>query len=238
MPVSALSIISGCSWIERKLLFYPTHFSHSNNLKPWTKAGQTIGYCRRVDFPKNVWLMLHGNGGQASDRLYAVPSFPNDDAVFILEYPGYGQRQGRPSRSSIDRAAEEAYIILRATYPSLPVCVVAESIGAGPAATLTCLTPKPDKLVLIVPFDRLSSVAEDHFPSFLVRMILKTDWDNAAMLSTFDGPVDIFGAQDDKIIPLAHAKALAAAVPNANLIIIQGGHNDWPIGDQVKIRNP
>ncbi len=202
------------------------------------KEGKTIGYCREVDSPKNIWLMLHGNGGQASDRLYAIPSFSDDDAVFILEYPGYGQRQGLPSRNSFDHAAEEAYRLLRAAYPNHPVCVAAESIGSGPAATLTKLTPKPDKLVLIVPFDRLSSVAEDHFPAFLVRLILKTDWDNAAMLSTFNGPVDIFGAQDDTIIPVPHAKALAAEVPNASLTIIQGGHNDWSIGNQVKIRNP
>ncbi len=238
MTSITFSTICGCSWIERKLLFYPTHFSHSNSLTPWGNEGKTIGYCRNVDAPENVWLMLHGNGGQASDRLYAIPSFSDNDAVFILEYPGYGRRQGLPSRDSFDRAAEEAYRCLRAAYPNLPVCVAAESIGSGPAATLTRLTPNPDKLVLIVPFDRLSSVAEDHFPAFLVRLILKTDWDNAALLSTFNGPVDIFGAQSDTIIPVKHAKALAAAIPNADLTIIQDGHNDWPMGNQVKIRYP
>ena len=238
MASMIFSGISGCTWIERKLLFYPTHLAHTNGLTPWKKAGETIGYCRRIETPKNVWLMLHGNGGQASDRVYALPSFSNEDSVFILEYPGYGRRSGVPSRASFDRAAEEAYRCLRADYPNHPVCVAAESIGSGPAAFLTSLNVKPDKVVLIVPFDRLSLVAADHFPAFLIKLFLSTDWDNAAMLSDFNGPVDVFGAKEDTIIPVAHAKTLAAAIPEAKLMLIDGGHNDWSIGNRVKIKNP
>jgi hypothetical protein len=37
---------------------------------------------------------------------------------------------------------------------------------------------------------------------------------------------------------LRHAKALAAAIPQAKLTIISGGHNDWADHGKVKIRNP
>jgi hypothetical protein len=40
-----------------------------------------IGYARAVEFSGNVWLMLHGKVGQASDRLYVVPSFSPEDSV-------------------------------------------------------------------------------------------------------------------------------------------------------------
>jgi pimeloyl-ACP methyl ester carboxylesterase len=224
--------------IERKLLFYPTHHPHNNSLTPWVKNGGIIGYSRKIESPKNVWLMIHGNAGQASDRLYAVPCFSSEDSVFILEYPGYGNRKGIPSKETFNRAAQEAYLFLRKTYPQLPVCVVAESIGSGPAASLANLPQKPDKLVLIVPFDRLSSVAKDHFPPILVYLILRDNWDNIEALSTYKVPIDIFGAEADTIIPVGHAKALAAAVPTAQLTIIEGGHNDWSFDGQVKIRNP
>ncbi len=224
--------------IERKLLFYPTHHPHNNSLTPWVKNGGIIGYSRTIESPKNVWLMLHGNAGQASDRLYAVPCFSSEDSVFILEYPGYGNRKGIPSKETFNRAAQEAYLFLRKTYPQLPVCVVAESIGSGPAASLANLPQKPDKLVLIVPFDRLSSVGADHFPSILVYLILRSDWDNIKALSSYKGPIDIFGAEADTIIPVRHAKALAAALPTSKLTIIEGGHNDWSFDGQVKIRNP
>ena len=228
----------GCSSIERKLLFYPTHRPHNNSLTPWIRNGEIIGYSRKVESPKNIWLMLHGNAGQASDRLYAVPSFSTEDSVFILEYPGYGNREGVPSKDAFNRAAKEAYAFLRETYPHIPVCVAGESIGSGPASSLSSLSQPPDKLVLIVPFDKLSLVAKDHFPSFLVGLILKDNWDNIEALSDYKGPVDIFAAEADTVIPVRHAKALAAAIPRSTLVVIGGGHNDWSYQGRVKIRNP
>jgi uncharacterized protein len=237
LSIALLGLV-GCSSIERKLLFFPTHHPHDNNLTPWVSNGEVIGYSRNVESPKNVWLMLHGNGGQASDRLYAMPNFSDEDSVYILEYPGYGSRGGVPSKESFNRAAREAYLFLRETYPHIPVCIASESIGSGPASFLAGLSQPPDKFVLIVPFDRLSSVAEDHFPSILVRLMLKSNWDNIASFSNYKGPVEIFGAESDTIIPVKHAKALANAIPGSKLTIISGGHNDWPDEGRVKIRNP
>jgi pimeloyl-ACP methyl ester carboxylesterase len=230
--------VAGCSYVERKLLFYPTHHPHDNNLTPWIKSGRIIGYSRQVESPGNVWLMLHGNGGQASDRIYAIHCFSENDSVFILEYPGYGNRKGVPSKDSFNKAAEEAYLLLRDMYPKTPVCVVAESIGSGPALSLARLDSKPEKFVLIVPFDKLSSVAEDHFPAILVRLILKNNWNNVEALTRYMGPIDIFGAEADTVIPVNHAKVLAASYPGSNMVVIPGGHNDWSDGEKVQIRNP
>lgn len=228
----------GCSSLARKLLFYPTHRPHDNSLTPWLSNGETIGYARETVSPKNVWLMLHGNAGQASDRLYAVPNFAPEDSVYILEYPGYGSRTGVPSQESLNRAALEAYLLLRESYPHLPVCVAAESIGAGPAASLATLSQPPNKLVLIVPFDKLSLVAKDYFPAFLVDWMLQDNWDNVEALANYQGPIEIFAAEADTIIPVRHAKALAAAIPKAKMTIIGGDHNDWSYQGRVTIRNP
>jgi uncharacterized protein len=233
-----LLVMIGLPPIERKLLFFPTHHPHDNNLTPWVLNGEIIGYSRNVESPKNVWLMLHGNAGQASDRLYAIQSFSDEDSVYILEYPGYGNREGVPSKDSFNRAAKEAYISLRKACLHIPVCVAAESIGSGPASSLASLSQPPDKFVLIVPIDRLNLVAEEHFPSFLVRLMLKDNWDNIEPFSHYKGPVEIFGAESDTIIPVRHAKNLAAAIPGSRLTIINGGHNDWAEKGRVKIRNP
>ena len=228
----------GCSSLERRLLFYPTHRPADGVLTPWTKGGTIIGYARKVTSPGTVWLMLHGNGGQAADRIYAIPTFSAEDSVYILEYPGYGNRPGVPSKKAFDQAAQEAYLLLRDRYPELPVCVVGESIGSGPAASLAGLGRPPEKLVLIVPFDKLSLLAKDHFPSLLVDLVLTNDWDNSEALSRYKGTVDIFGAAADSIIPVRHAKALAAGVPSSRFVLIEGGHNDWSERGRVRIRNP
>lgn len=238
LAILVLFVIAGCSSIERELLFYPTHRPHNNSLTPWMRNGEIIGYSRKIESPRNIWLMFHGNAGQASDRLYALPSFSPEDSVFILEYPGYGNRKGVPSKEAFNLAAKEAYLLLRETYPQIPICVAGESIGTGPAPSLTSLSQPPDKLVLIVPFDVLSLVAKEHFPSFLVNMILKSNWDNVEMLLHYKGSIEIYGAEADTIIiPVEHAKVLAAAIPGSKLVIMDGGHNDWSYQGRVTIRN-
>jgi hypothetical protein len=92
--------------------------------------------------------------------------------------------------------------------------------------------------VFVVPLEKLSLVAKDHFPSILVSLLLTDDWDNVEALSSYKGPVEIFGAVDDDIIPVKHAKALAAGVPSSKFALIEGGHNDWSYPGRVKITNP
>src|SRR6185436_11768513 len=79
-----------CQSLVRSALFYPTHDPDDKGLAHWMHGGTLIGFARPVADPVNVWLLLHGNGGQAADRVYALDRFSERDAVYILEYPGYG----------------------------------------------------------------------------------------------------------------------------------------------------
>jgi uncharacterized protein len=222
---------------QRKMLFYPSHRSETNGLDAWTIDGRLVGYARKVANPKTVWLFTHGNAGQAADRTYALPCFSPSDSVFILEYPGYGRRKGSPSRASFDSAAEEGYRWLRKTYPNIPVCVLGESVGSGPASSLARLEKPPDKLVLIVPFDCLASLARDHFPLIPAGLLLLDRWDNVESLRAYPGKVEIYGAIDDQVIPIHHARTLAKSLPRAVFHEIPGGHNDWSLSGMVQIRN-
>jgi pimeloyl-ACP methyl ester carboxylesterase len=231
-------LLAGCSGLRRSALFFPTHHERTNGLTPWRVGSRVIGYARVPSHPAAVWLLLHGNAGQASDRAYALPAFAAQDAVYILEYPGYGARPGVPAPDSFNAAADEAFTLLRAAYPGQPVSVAGESIGSGPACQLAAHAAPPDKIVLVVPFDDLGNVAAGHYPWLPVRWILGRTWDNRRALAAYRGPVEIFGAQDDAVIPVRHAQALAAAVPQAKFHLIAQGHNDWSRPGAVRIRFP
>jgi uncharacterized protein len=231
-------LLVGCAAIQRKLLFFPSHNNYDNGLTVWKKEGRTIGYSRQVASPNNVWLMLHGNGWQAADRVYAIPSFSEHDSVFILEYPGFGTRAGKPSKASIDASAAEAYTLLRYTFPKTPICLLGESIGTGPACALANESQPPDRIVLVVPFDKLTRVASDYVPFLPVGLILRGSWDNIRSLSTYKGPVEVFGALQDSVIPIKHARELADSIPSATFHSIPGGHSDWWKEGRVEIRNP
>ena len=136
----------------------------------------------------------------------------------------------------MNRAASEAYQLLRSRNLNIPVCVLGESIGSGPACALAREKIAPDKIVLVTPFDTLANVAARHFPFLPVRLLLRDAWDNVESLRRYAGPVEIFGARDDTIIPIGHAEALARQIPGAQFIEIPCGHNDWAQEDQVKIK--
>jgi pimeloyl-ACP methyl ester carboxylesterase len=231
-----LAVVALVWFRQRSMLYYPSHDTLSTGLAPWSDGSRVIGCCREAPNPRAVWLMMHGNAGQAADRDYVLPRMSGQDSLYVLEYPGYGSREGSPSLQSINQAASEAYQLLRSRNPNTPVCVLGESIGSGPACALAREKIAPDKIVLVVPFDTLANVAARHFPFLPVRLLLRDNWDNVESLKHYAGPVEIFGARDDTIIPIEHARALARQIPAARFIEIPGGHNDWSQEDQVKIK--
>ena len=229
-------IVTVVFFCQRSMLFFPTHLDVPTRLTLWIDANRTIGYCREVPNSRTVWLMTHGNAGQAADRDYVLSRMSDQDSLYVLEYPGYGSREGRPCLESINQATAEAYRILRSQNPNTPVCVLGESIGSGPACSLAREETPPDKIVLVVPFESLESVASKRFYFLPVRLLLLDNWDNVDALQDYAGPVEIFGATGDKIIPIEHAKTLATQIPGARFTPVSRGHNDWSLNDQVKIR--
>ncbi len=227
----------GCEAIARKVLFFPSHHSNDNGFTRWANGDETLGYAREVADPANVWLLLHGNGGQAADRQYAMFAFDPRDSVYILEYPGYGLRAGTPSRRAFDAAAREGYLALRARFPGKRVCVAGESLGSGPASMLSRENPPPDKIALVVPFDRITDVARDHTRWLPVKLLLAGAWDNIDALKDYRGPLEVFGAEKDEVIAVEHARLLAESLPQARFHLIPGGHG-WANGRDVSFRCP
>ncbi len=236
VAVAYLALVVLCALFQRKLLYIPSHETGSNGLTEWRQGDLLIGYARLVPSPETVWLFLHGNAGQAADRTYILPSFSPRDAVYILEYPGYGSRPGSPSMVSINEAARQAYELLRGQYPGRPVCLAAESIGCGPASFLAQTPNSPEKIVLLLPFDTLANVAARHYRFLPVRWLLHDNWDNIAALMYYRGELELYGARADTIIPISHARTLAESKPASVFRVIEGDHNDWADGAKVRIR--
>jgi hypothetical protein len=122
-------------------------------------------------------------------------------------------------------------------YPTHHDNLVAESIGSGPAATLGALEVPPDKFVFIVPSNDLKSVARDHVSFVPVGLLLAGSWNNVESLANYRGPMDVFGASSDQVIHARHAQAPAASRPQAQFLLLQGGHNDWSAQPDLLVRN-
>jgi pimeloyl-ACP methyl ester carboxylesterase len=219
---------------QRRLIYLPSHLPTSPVLAPWTVDGKLYGYSLPAESPKAIWLILQGNGGQAGLRDYFKRVAPQQ-SLYLLEYPGYGRREGEPTRDSVNAAASAAYRALRLRFPGLPVNVVGESFGSGPATRLAREAVPPDSFVLIVPVARFDLVMRRFVPVVPVRLLLRDNWDNLDSLRDYRGPVTIFAAEKDEVIPLEQTLLLAGHVPQARLVLVPGGHLQASESESVKL---
>ena len=203
---------------QRRLLYVPARFSvdtaktlaSQDGLVPWTNAaGEIIGWrlSTRAAGVGSV-LVVHGNGGSALGfaELAATIRSATGLEPYLLEYPGYGQRRSFPSESTILAAADEAWELLPTNAPAY---VVSESLGTGVAAHLAQKYPaQVSGLLLFVPYDRLASVAQAHYPFLPAYFLLLDRFAPADWLASYRGPVKIVIAGRDEVIPRARGQRL------------------------------
>jgi fermentation-respiration switch protein FrsA (DUF1100 family) len=145
-------------------------------------------------------------------------------AVLLLEYPGYGRSAGRPTQASVTAAVLAAFDWARG-QPHIDagrVIAYGRSLGGGAAMALAGARPVA-AVILESTFARTSDFARQYgAPGLLVR----DRFDNVEGVRRLKAPLLILHGIDDRIVPVAHAKALHAAQPASELVLLPCGHND------------
>jgi uncharacterized protein len=172
-------------------------------------------------------MNTHGNG-ELIDQ-WAERVGPLRDAgfgVLRVEYPGYGRSGGKPSDESITATMLAAYD-WAARDPRVDAArIVAHgrSMGGGAAGQLAKHRPVA-AVVLESTYTSLAAMVRAHgVPDFLVA----TRLDTLTALAAYHGPLLILHGERDMVIPVSHARAMAAVYPRARLVIEDCGHNDCP----------
>jgi uncharacterized protein len=201
-------------WLaQRRLLYFPNHEEKESadrraralGLEPWLDRGELIGWrSRHPAGARGRLVVVHGNAGSALDRGYfveafrsAVPGFPLD--VYLVEYPGYGAREGTPTEASFVAAAAQALAAARRDGPG-PVLLAGESIGSGVAALAAAADPaSADGLLLVTPLASVPAVARRHSP-LLPAWFLRDAYRADRALARYPGPVAFLLAGRDEIV--------------------------------------
>jgi pimeloyl-ACP methyl ester carboxylesterase len=180
---------------------------------------------------RGTFLVFHGNAGSALDRVAYVQDLqPLGFRVVLAEYPGYGACAGPLGEPSLVAHGQELLRVLRATYTE-PVYLLGESLGAGVACAVAAKAEGGvDGLLLITPWDRLPDLAQDLYPMFPTRHLVRDQYDSIANLADVNAPVAVVMASGDGIIPGRRTQNLVNALGRrARLWTLHGvGHNDWP----------
>lgn len=191
----------------------------ASGLERWENAaGETIGY--RAEAPRDdprpraSVLVLHGNAGCALDRAGYVPllrgAAPGHAlSVYILEYPGYGAREGRPSQEAILASAKAAIDLVPSGQP---LVALGESLGSGPACYLAGRgESRPTAVLLVTPFDSFASVAQYHYPILPVRWLMRDKYPSLEWVRGARCPASFIMAGRDKVVPTRLGEKLYAA---------------------------
>ena len=203
------------------------------------KGEQYQGYVLK-SAEKSAGLILYfgGNGELAAGRIHTLV---RDNAAAILsgldfmmiDYPGYGQSQGKPSEDSVMDMARAAYAAAKLRAGDKPLVLAGWSLGTG-AATALAEENLAAGLVLMAPFyngtELVNSYIQNQFdveeglfsrvPTWLVRN--KYENDERARETTI--PVLVLGGKQDSLIPVIQAENLSRQYANAQLELLEGGH--------------
>ena len=204
---------------QRQLLYVPVvrstaqvdQLARAKGMERWTNAaGQSIGMKRIYTQPPAAGcvLMLYGNGSSAlgcsvyADAIQSVA--PLD--FYVLEYPGYEDRPGAPSREALLAAASDALAVLATNQP---IYLVGESLGTGVACFLAGQEPeKISGLMLLSPYHRLADVAQTHYPWLPARWLMRDDFWSEQYLRPYRGRVGIMIDGRDEVVPAAFGRKL------------------------------
>lgn len=238
--------------MQRQMLYYPSSmaleaqlaYAPGADLEPWRDAaGTRIGWKRERPGAAAAqrWLVFHGNAGLAVQRAYWADALQRVSpdrtlSVYILEYPGYGRRDGSPSENAITAAAVAALDMLGADGKRTHL--LGESLGCAVAAQVARARPKRvGGLVLVSPFNCLADVAAFHYPWVPVRGLLRDQWRSDEALRGFAGPVAILAAERDGVVPAKFAQRLHDGHPGRKqLRVIAGEDHNFFVFDQPWFR--
>ncbi len=219
-----------------------TDASYEELSSPWKK--QAVSF-KRDGVELQGWLIESGRnplvifyGGNAMDAVDILPFFSENihHDVLLVNYGGYGKSTGSPSEKPM---VEDAVYILdevvRQTHRQYgDVVLLGQSLGSGVAIQVAAQRPV-GKLILMVPFDSMSAVADGILPVIPLSWFMADSWKSVQYVPSVKAPVTIMSGGEDRVIPVKHARRLNEAFRQSRadypdsvryLEFPAAGHND------------
>ncbi len=176
-----------------------------------------------------VVLFFHGNAGNISHRLDSVRQFLDLGlSVFIIDYRGYGESEGKPSEAGINRDADAAWRYLTETrqIPPEHIVIFGRSLGASVAARVAALR-NPRGLIVESSFTSVPDIAQELYPWLPARWLSRLRHATRDHVRDVRCPVLVVHSRDDEIIPYHHGETIyATAREPRTLLTLRGSHND------------
>ena len=210
---------------QRSILYYPTpSIAHSFEEQPFTNDGLVINVVVVNPGQEKAAIYFGGNGEPVALTASNFAPLTNT-SFYFLEYRGYGNSEGEPSEQGI--YADALQLFDTVSHKHADVSVIGRSLGSG-VATYIAVHREVEKLVLITPFDSITSVAQSRFPIYPAQLIIKDTYDSVARAASLMSTTLVLVAAKDGVVPGPHTDALVAQMNPARTRVVQlpgTGHN-------------
>ena len=142
----------------------------------------------------------------------------------LVDYRGYGSSGGSPSEKALVEDALRWYDQMSGRYRT--IYAFGRSLGSGVAVQLAAARPVAG-VIVVAPYDSLTSVARRYYPFLPVGLMLKHPFDSASFAPSIAAPLLCLVAERDEVIPVVHSKRLFDAwrAPKRWVELEDAGHN-------------
>ena len=182
-----------------------------------------------------LWIAFSGNGSLALDWMHFAGIADGRFAWLMIDYPGYGECEGRPTPKAIRQSSVAAVeqLALRLKVPRELLIsrslVIGHSLGAA-AALMAAEDLGIHRGILISPFTSMTDIGREVLGWPLCHLNLHR-FDNRKTLAAIcrhpDARFTLYHGTNDNLIPIRMSTELAAAHPGqVTLHPSSGGHND------------
>jgi hypothetical protein len=242
-------------YAQEKVVFHPGEYSPNDErltkvgwqrLEFATEDGDQVAYYKSpgsdvAEAPDKLWLMFCGNASLTLDNNFLAQEPIGDRGqesvgFLFIEYPGYGECEGRASRAGIHRSVAASvtrlgkHLTLESEVLWERAACFGHSLGAA-VAMESAAEHGIEDVIVVSPFTSIEGMAS-RITGVPVSSWIRNNFSNEVALAkvvTFEGAdVHLFHGGQDRVIPVTMGRSLAQAHPEVVIYReIEGkGHND------------
>jgi uncharacterized protein len=249
LVLGTIAALALALWAAQGRLIYPAPHYARHELAPMppgltalrdpANPESIIGFYRAPldgSVLRKLWLAFGGNGDLALrwDPLLAA-SATAGTGILMIEYPGYGARDGDPSPETLLTGTESSvralgrFLGMSVAGLEARTSVLGYSIGSAAALAYAARHPV-QRIVLVAPFTSMLDMAELSVGSPLCYL-LRHRYDNVASLRAIRArslpSLTVLHGDRDSLIPSTMGAKLAALVPGSRFELVPGAaHGD------------
>ncbi|WP_261823783.1 alpha/beta hydrolase [Vibrio neonatus] len=169
-------------------------------------------------------LVFHGQNESLSNWVWAIQRLHQRGlSVFVFDYSGFGQSQGKPSVEALREDALAAYTQFKARIGNTASYFLGYSLGTG--VLIDALSHHQQMtangVVLASPLSSIRDVAIESgsvLPIF--SFVVPDAYNNVTGVTSITMPVSIVHSETDGRFPVWMAQKVAKAAANANLTVV------------------